>query len=260
MRFLHIAARLSFALLIASLAVGLVAALGTRFHVWNYQVGVWTISPYCVYAGLAALLAGLAWLFVALLWRAGTGARYAVIGIAGSILVLRVPLHDLYLAKVAHSVPPIHDISTDTEHAPEFVTLRDRRPGATNPPEYDGPKLVKFEGRTVTTAMLQKLYYGDIKSDPQLGTTPGRLFHRAFEAAAAMGWSIAAVAPDPAGGRIEATDRTLLFGLEDDIVIRVRPAGIGARLDIRSKSRVGTCDFGRNAARIHAYLKKLAAT
>ena len=69
-----------------------------------------------------------------------------------------------------------------------------------------------------------------------------------------------AVAPDSQGGFIQATDTTLLFGLTDDIVLRVRPAGIGARLDMRSRSRVGDSDYGRNAAHIRAYLKELAAT
>jgi uncharacterized protein (DUF1499 family) len=71
---------------------------------------------------------------------------------------------------------------------------------------------------------------------------------------------IVAVAPDSNGVRIEVTDATLLFGFVSDIAIRVRPAGIGARLDIRSKSRVGTTDFGRNARRIRAYLKTLAGS
>ena len=61
-------------------------------------------------------------------------------------------------------------------------------------------------------------------------------------------------------GRLQASDTTFLFGLTDDIALRVRPAGTGARLDIRSKSRVGVSDFGRNAARIGAYLKKIAGT
>ena len=105
-----------------------------------------------------------------------------------------------------------------------------------------------FLGRIYTTEALQKLYYGDIKSASILGITPAKLFQHALAAAQDMGWNIVAVAPDSSGGRIEATDATLLFGLTDDIVIRVRPAGIGARLDIRSKSRVGISDFGRNAS------------
>ena len=258
MRFQQVTARFSFALLLVSSAIALAAGLGTRFHAWNYHVGLWVIFPWCVYTGLASVVAGLAWIASAVLSGRGAGARYALIGIAGSLALLWVPLHDLYLVKIERSIPPIHDVSTDTEHAPEFVALRDHRPGATNPPDYDGPKPVKFDGRTYATATLQKLYYADIKPYPQLGTTAAKLFHRAVAAASAMGWKIVAVVPDPTGGRIEATDTTWLFGLTDDIVIRVKPAGIGARVDVRSKSRVGANDFGRNAARIHAYLKKLA--
>lgn len=258
MRFQHVAARLSFALLLASVATGIAAGLGTRFHAWNYHFGLGVIFPWCVYIGLAALAAGLVWISSAVVSGSGGGARFALVGIAGSIAVLWIPLHDLYLTKIERSIPPIHDISTDTEHAPEFVTLRGDRAGATNPPDYDGPKPVRFDGRTFTTATLQKLYYPDIKPYPQLGTTPQKLFHRAVVAASAMGWDIVTVAPDSTGGRVEATDTTWLFGLTDDIVIRVKPAGIGARVDIRSKSRVGVRDFGRNARRVCAYLKKLS--
>lgn len=258
MRFQYIAARLSLALLLVSAGIALVAGLGTRFNAWNYHTGLWVIFPWCVYTGLAAVAAGLAWFASAVFSGRGAGALFAMVGIVGSIAVLWAPLHELYLTKVEHSIPPIYDISTDTEHAPEFVVLRNLRAGATNSPDYDGTKQVRFEGRTYATATLQKLYYGDVKSDPQI-MTPAKLFRRAVDAAEAMGWNIAAVAPDSGGGRIEATDRTLLFGLTDDIVIRVKRAGIGARLDIRSESRVGKCDFGRNAARILAYINKLGS-
>jgi uncharacterized protein (DUF1499 family) len=74
-----------------------------------------------------------------------------------------------------------------------------------------------------------------------------------------MGWNVVAAQPAQDGGRIEATSTALFFGNTDDIVIRVKPSGIGASLDIRSKSRVGTTDFGANAAHIRAFAKKLAS-
>ena len=63
----------------------------------------------------------------------------------------------------------------------------------------------------------------------------------------------------PAEGRIEAIDTTFWFGFEDDIVIRVTPAGDHARIDIRSLSRVGVSDAGTNARRIRAYLSMLSS-
>jgi uncharacterized protein (DUF1499 family) len=87
---------------------------------------------------------------------------------------------------------------------------------------------------------------------------PDKLFRHAVKTAYAMGWNVVAV--DPKDGRIEATDTSFWFGLTDDIVIRVKPAGQGARLDIRSKSRVGVSDYGENADRINAYRKALSAS
>ena len=67
----------------------------------------------------------------------------------------------------------------------------------------------------------------------------------------AMGWDV--VARAPADGRLEAIDTTDWFGLQDDIVVRIRAEGTtGSRVDIRSKSRVGESDFGVNARRIRA--------
>lgn len=70
-----------------------------------------------------------------------------------------------------------------------------------------------------------------------------------------MGWDL--VAADATAGRIEATDTTFWFGFKDDVVIRVRPADGGSRVDVRSLSRVGVGDVGTNAKRIRAYLDVL---
>jgi hypothetical protein len=73
-----------------------------------------------------------------------------------------------------------------------------------------------------------------------------------------MGWRIVSVVPD--SGRIEATDSDFWFGFTDDIVIRVKPAGMGARLDVRSKSRSRLNDRGENAERIRDFAKLLASS
>jgi len=257
-RFLNLVARLSLAALLVSIAIALVAGVGTRLRLWDYETGLLEIFPYGLYAGVAAFVLGFSWMAAAFFSATGTGARYAVTAVLGSIAVLWMPLHDLYLERLAHAIPPLHDISTDTEHAPEFIALRERGPARIAAQGYDGARRVKFEGRTYATQALQKLYYGDLRAYGTLTITPPKLLVYALKVAATMGWTIVAVEPDNGGGQIEATDTTLLFGLTDDIVIRVRPAGKGAWLDIRSRSRADMSDFGRNAARIRAYLKKLA--
>jgi uncharacterized protein (DUF1499 family) len=71
-----------------------------------------------------------------------------------------------------------------------------------------------------------------------------------------MGWHL--VGFDPEAGTIECTDTSFWFGFTDDIVIRVVKSGEGARLDIRSKSRLAGPDMGVNAYRIRSYVKELA--
>ena len=254
MGFLGVVARLAFAAFFASLVVGLVASFGTRLEFWDWRFGLLTLFPWCVYLGIAAFAFGLVWALGAFFSNSGDGARYGAIGLAGAIALIAVPLYDL--AQSANQ-PPIHDISTDNEHAPEFVALLNQRPGAENSPDYDGARKMAFKGKSESVSALQHTYYEDIRADEVL-TSPEKLFKRAVTAAYAMGWNIVAVAPDE--GRLEATDTSFFFGFTDDIVIRVKPAGMGARLDIRSESRVGQGDWGRNAARVRAYMKRLATT
>jgi hypothetical protein len=47
------------------------------------------------------------------------------------------------------------------------------------------------------------------------------------------------------------------MGFRDDIVIRIAPINQGARIDVRSASRVGTHDFGANASRIRSLLEDI---
>ena len=253
MKFLSVAGRLSFAAFLAALLLGLISSLGTRVGYWDYHVGLEKIFPYSLYLGAAALILGLAWLVVALSANRATGLRYGLAGFLGSLVVLGIPLAGY---SDSYGKPPIHDISTDVEHPPEFVALLLQRDGATNPPDYDGDKLVRMDGKTYTTRQLQKKYYGDIHTIGQL-MPPERLFKRALATARAMGWTIVAVAPDE--GRIEATSTSFFFGFISDVVIRVKPSGMGARLDIRAKSRVRDADGGANAELIRAYVKKLAS-
>jgi hypothetical protein len=260
MRYQTIAARLSLIAFVAALALCLTAAFGTRFGFWQYTTGFRILEPGVVIGAIAAL-AGLVWMGLALRNNNSLGRGWGFAGLIGASILLYFPIA---AASRAWDAPPIHDISTDVEHAPAFKALLPLRQGATNGPEYDGPKKVVLKGKVTTVAELQKLNYPDIKTYAQLlnprndpGVHPQAiLFWRAFERAKSMGWNI--VAFDQKTGTIEATATTLWFGFTDDIAIRVQQAGaLGAKLDIRSKSREGALDYGRNAERIRTYIKKL---
>lgn len=148
------------------------------------------------------------------------------------------------LKRMASHTPPIHDISTDTDDPPVFVAVLPLRASAKNSASYGGSRV----------AAIQHSAYPDI-APVHLALPRAAAFHRAYDAAVAMGWTM--VASDSAAGRIEATATTRVFRFKDDIVIRVRGDGAGSRVDVRSVSRIGRGDLGANAARIRAYVARL---
>ena len=146
----------------------------------------------------------------------------------------------------ANAAPMINDITTDTTNPPPFVVTQQLRRGAANPAAYEGANV----------ARLQHDGYPDI-APLLLRVPPDEAFKRVDKIATSMGWDVVARAPQD--GRLEAIDTSEWFGFRDDIVVRIRAEGQGSRIDIRSKSRVGTSDLGVNARRIRAFLAALRA-
>lgn len=180
-----------------------------------------------------------------LLWRRMlTPATWLMLGLtlAGAAVAWAVPAR---WARVGRTVPPIHDITTDTEDPPQFVAVLSHRAGARNPPAYAGP----------ASAVLQRKAYPDVVPI-ELAQPRARVHAAAREVINDSGWLL--VGEDEREGRLEATATTRWFGFKDDIVVRLRdlPAG-GTRVDVRSKSRIGRSDLGTNARRIRGFLRDL---
>jgi len=168
-----------------------------------------------------------------------------VTGLALSLAVLAVPLAVVLSARLgAAGLPAIHDISTDTTDPPLFVDVLPLRADAANTAAYGGPPV----------AARQREGYPEL-GPLTLPSSPDQTFDAAMAAVAEMGWEVAG--SNRAQGRIEATDTTFWFGFKDDIVVRLRPDGIGTRVDVRSVSRVGQGDVGANAKRIRGFLARL---
>lgn len=232
--------RLALVLAVLAAVLLLVSGPGTRAGLWEFRTG-FQLLRWGAYAGLAAAAVAL----VALLLPRSRAAGVALPAFA-LLLGLGVAFVPWRLMQQARGVPAIHDVTTDLDDPPPFVAIAPLRADASNPVEYAGAE----------TAAEQRRAYPDVR--PLLMTVPpDAAFARALDAARAMGWAI--VAADTAAGRIEATATTTWFGFKDDVVVRIRPAAEGSRVDVRSKSRVGRGDVGANAARIRAYLARLAA-
>jgi hypothetical protein len=219
----------------------LVAGPGARLELWDFRTG-FTLMRWAVYIGLASAALALGLLLVPRTRRLGAGSLLLALLLA--LVTAAIPL---YARSVARSVPPIHDISTDTDRPPAFVAVLPLRADAPNSAEHAGEEL----------ARTQRAAYPDIVTH-RMTVPANEAFARAEQAARGMGWDIVAV--DAATGRIEATDTTLFFGFKDDVVIRVESDSAGgSRVDVRSVSRVGASDVGKNAGRIRAYLRRLGS-
>jgi uncharacterized protein (DUF1499 family) len=229
----------------------LVAALGTRFGYFEWTVGfgqltfVW--GPRVLMG--AAALAFLA-LLLALLVPPRKGAGLALAALAIPLLGLG---YAAYVRNAAQSIPPIHDISTDLDNPPAFSeSVLRARAAVSNSNHLDLLNKRTQDGRSF--AELQRQHYPDI--EPVMTTlAPDRAYDIALELAREHGWSIGETNADT--GVIEAAATTFWYGFTDDIAIRVRPQGMGARVDVRSVSRVGRSDLGANAERLRPYLTEL---
>jgi len=208
-----------------------VLPLGSAFAV--LQWGAWL--------GLGAALVALIGGWVARSAGRRRGLILTSVGVVLGAVAFGIPFAMLQGAK---KLPPIHDISTDTENPPRFVAILPLRAGTPHAVEYEGEAIAK----------QQHAAYPDIQPLDRT-ELPDAAYQRALTAARDLGGAVVAAVPNE--GRIEATDTTSWFGFKDDIVVRVAPAARGSRIDVRSVSRIGKSDLGKNAERVRTYLRRL---
>lgn len=231
--------RIALVVSIIALVLLLIGGPGYRMGLWGLGFGLMDAMRYATFAGAAGAILATVFLLIP---KTRTGQSVPlVVALVLGLCVAAVPF---YVRSTAQSLPFIHDITTDTTNPPTFVDVKPLREDAPNPPEYAGEQV----------AAQQREAYPDIQP-LETRMHPEALLKLAEDTAREQNWEIVSVVT--ADGRIEATDTTLWYGFKDDIVIRVRATDEGSVLDVRSKSRVGGSDLGKNAARIRDYLDDL---
>jgi uncharacterized protein (DUF1499 family) len=183
------------------------------------------------------------------IWFGGqAGGKEAFAGIAIALIGLAAPLY--FLSNV-FMLPRLNDIETTPREPMKFVALASTRPADANP-------IVEPD---LAAAAEQEKAYPDIRS-MELERSATEVFDMVHEAVKRMGWTI--VANDPPSengpGRIEATDKTMVMGFTDDVLVQVRGDDTQAFIDLRSASRYGEYDLGANADRIRAFFTEIKAT
>jgi hypothetical protein len=181
-------------------------------------------------------------------WRTGRpGTARIVFAVLVSLALLLWPL--VFLPKY-EGLPNINDVSTDVTNPPPFSEIAKLRQPGSNSVDYPGTKF----------ARKQLAAYPDIKPI-EIDRPADEVFGLAAEAAKRMKLPVVnQESIDTDSGRpgyIEIADRTFILGLQDDVVIRVTGNDQHARLDVRSASRYGGHDLGRNAERVRLILKEI---
>lgn len=236
--------------------VFLVGALGVKFGVWPWRVGLFVTPLYLAFTVLLAVVA----ILVSLIRkpRQGVGAALGALAIplavAGGFIALQAS---------GPAIPPIHDVTTNTADAPSFTpaTLAARAAVGANPVIEMTARLGSSPAYANNAALKDKTL-GEVGAAAypalkplNVAADPAATYAAALAEAKAQGWTV--TTQDPAAGVIEAVAETALFGFKDDVTIRIRPTATGAVVDVRSTSRVGLSDMGTNAKRITGYLAAL---
>ncbi len=229
-----------------------IAALGTKFGLWPWQVGLGSLvigaAPFLL--GVVALVS-LVSLILVVRKAPRTGWLFSLVG-----LVLPIGIF-VMLAGVGTTAGenPIHDVATDTANPPVFseATMAARSAIEANPVSDYATPLGEIEWwADKTSDELKAKTHAQIVSElyPDLASLPtGSADQAAAIAAVEAGMAdigLTAITADSASGTVEGVAETFWFGFKDDVVARV---GDGV-IDFRSVSRVGVSDLGANSARI----------
>ncbi len=230
-----------FIIMVIAVLVEIFAGLGVRFEWWHFSTG-FVILKWGVYSAVASVILSIGG-FLYLISEGNKLIFFPIGAVVMSFFVIGVPAGHIVKAKNA---PMIHEITTDIGDPPLFATIGPIRYGATNSAEYDvlhGDRLVQIDNyRDIKTLIL------DMKKSKAAGIV--------FDVAKTKNWDI--VYSNKQEGIIEAVATTFWFGFKDDVSVRVRMFGQNrTTVDMRSLSRVGKGDAGKNADRIREFLAEV---
>ena len=182
------------------------------------------------------------------IWFGGqTGGAQAFAAIFIALIGLAAPL---YFLSHAVTLPRLTDIETTPDEPLQFKMLASMRPADAN--------LITEPDDAAIEA--QEDAYPDI-GPMALERSAPEVFSLVHEAVERLGWTIVlSEAPGETGpGRIEATDRTLVMGFTDDVLVQIKGDDAHAIIDARSSSRYGLHDLGANAARLRGLFTEITA-
>jgi fatty-acyl-CoA synthase len=256
-------AYLTLALLVAlaPAVMVLVGAAGMQLGQWDQQIGIVAMlqngaTPTLGWAPAVALVGALTSVLGLLVATFGGFSRLWGKALLALAITAATWAALITLQSYAQRMPPLADVATDWSEplmfSPAMIAAR-------------GPDAAYVDAQPVLP--IGSRFYagrpvGEVNAETcpharpaLLGLSPQQAYATARAAVQAAG--LALVHEDPTAGRLEATATGLLYGLKRDVVVRVKPEGAGARIDVRSVSRSESRDLGANCRQIGKLLSGL---
>ncbi|MDJ0922680.1 MAG: DUF1499 domain-containing protein [Henriciella sp.] len=255
----------------------MVAALGTKWGFWPWQVGLgqMTIGLGPQIAMLAVALSVIAQI-IALI--KAPRVQPFIIALAATLISAMCLFRLAGLGGQAAALPPIHDVQTDwadpIRYSSAIMQAREAD-GETNPvldaptvPDYAEERWPGTAGRLVSE-LQEEAEAKEGGKDTVLPAMQPFYFSQPPNEVAALainlidrrGWTLV-TEPGTASDlgtelQVEATAVSGWFGFKDDVAIRIRPVEGATRVDMRSTSRVGLSDLGANSKRVAGFMNEL---
>lgn len=255
----------------------LVAALGTKWGWWPWQVGLGQMTI-GIGPQIAMLAVGLALIAQVISLIKSPRVQPFIVALAATLISAMALFRLAGFGGQAAALPPLHDIQTDWAAPIQFSpAIMDARAadGETNP-VVDAPVVAEYaearwpgtagrlvselqeeaeakeSGKSTVYPPLQSLYFDKTSND---------IAELAVDLVDRRGW-ILVTEPGPQSDlgtefQVEATAVSGWFGFKDDVAIRIRPVEGGTRVDMRSTSRVGLSDLGANSKRVSGFMNEL---
>ncbi|WP_019961355.1 DUF1499 domain-containing protein [Woodsholea maritima] len=233
------------------------AALLTKGDFIDWQLGLLvltqTFGPYILWAGLIVGVFSLIMIVAQRIVFRHPQTGWAI-GVTAVVMALGGLGYGHWQGQALAAQPRLSDVTTDMVDPPYFTpSLVQRRGPEALPLTYEG-KLDPVWQRPM--AELQAQYYPDL-GPLYVAADPRETFRAALWVARDLGWAVPSASETAM--MFEATDESLWFGFEDDIVVRVTAHEGGSRVDARSVSRYLETDQGANVHRIERFFVALRA-
>lgn len=220
---------------IAMLLLMPIAALGTRFEIWPFTIGLLLFALSMLSSVLIQIINAIWLMRKPKKTGTKTALRWASLFALPPLIIAGITLTNM-----SKGYPPIHNISTDTANPPHFTQALKQRGSDSNPLDYPAE-----------LADMQRAAYPDLTTVLS-NNSVAETYEKALAICLENGWEV--YGKNPKKGSIETVDTSFWFGFKDDIIVRIEATKTGSKMDLRSVSRVGVSDLGVNANRIRNFV------